>query len=138
MNQGRVSRLAGTGFLTLALLIAPLLGLMHGLVHGVQFDEHVVHLAQLSTDEGDAHDQGHAHDHDVQPGANWLSDLFSAHADDADCRVFDQLCHGDASPALPLLALPTVLTPLGLVFLQGEVIARWAALFEARGPPLTR
>lgn len=121
----RMARRAAWGYLALVLLLAPMLGLMHGLIHGAVDSHHAApaHLAQ-------ADGSGHAH--------GWLADLFSAHADDSDCRVYDQLCHGDAVPALPLMALPWVLTAFVFLFLQGEALARRAALFEARGPPLTR
>lgn len=116
-------------YLALALLLAPMLGLMHGLVHGAGGDRPAVHLhiAEVA---------GHAHQHRHDPG--WLADLFSAHADDSDCRVFDQLSHSDVLPALPLLALPMVLSSFVFHFLEGEILARWAALFEARGPPPAR
>jgi hypothetical protein len=39
---------------------------------------------------------------------------------------------------VPLVVLP-VLLPIGhFRYLQGEAIARWVALFDARGPPSTR
>ena len=56
----------------------------------------------------------------------------------ADCRVFDQLSHSGVPPVLPQMALPLALSTFALLFLEGEVHAQWAALFEARGPPLTR
>jgi hypothetical protein len=117
------------GFLALALLLAPLLGQMHGVVHGAggPVQGHHAHVH-------DGHD--HAHEHAGEHG--WLADVFSVHADDADCRVYDQLCHSDGVSAAPALVLPMVLSALVFHFLEGEVLARRAALFEARGPPLTR
>ena len=62
--------------------------------------------------------------------------LFHHKAGGLDCRLFDQLCHGPAAPitvvhmlsfALPIAAV--------LMTLEGEYIARWSALFDARGPP---
>lgn len=121
---------AAWGYLALVLLLAPMLGQMHGLVHGG--DRQSAHQ-HLEANDG-AHD--HAHDHAADDG--WLADLFSAHGDDSDCRVFDQLCHSDVLPAVPLLALPMALSPFVFQFLEGEVLARRAALFEARGPPQAR
>ncbi|MDP1742748.1 hypothetical protein [Polaromonas sp.] len=112
-------------YLALVFLLAPMLGLMHGLTHGPGDSRHAAPAHLVEADES-----SHAH--------GWLADLFSAHADESDCRVYDQLCHGDAVPALPLMALPLVLTAFVFLFLQGETLARRAALFEARGPPLTR
>ena len=113
------------GYLALALLLAPMLGLMHGLTHGA-LDAH--HAAPAQGAQAD--DSGHEH--------HWLADLFSAHADDSDCRVYDQLCHADAASVPTLAVLPLVLPVFVFLFLQGEALARRAALFEARGPPLTR
>jgi hypothetical protein len=116
---------AAWGYLALVLLLAPVLGLMHGLVHGAGDKRQAAH-ARLAADPGQAHAQG------------WLDDLFSAHGKASDCRVYDQLGHSDALAALPLLALPLLLSPFVFHFLEGEVLARRAALFEARGPPLAR
>ncbi len=41
-------------------------------------------------------------------------------------------------PAVALLSLPMALPSLLVAIFQGEALARWAALFDARGPPLTR
>jgi len=117
------------GYLALVLLLAPMLGQMHGLVHGADGDR----PASQQHLEADAHDHDHAHER--AGGHGWLADLFSVHLDDSDCRVFDQLCHSDVLPAAPPLALPMVLSPFVFQFLEGEVLARRAALFEARGPP---
>ena len=113
------------GYLALVLLLAPMLGLMHGLTHGAPDARHAV---PAHSDHAD--DSGHEH--------GGLADLFSAHADATDCRVYDQLCHADALSVPPLAALPMVLSAFIFLFLQGEALARQAALFEARGPPLTR
>ncbi len=119
------------GYLALALLLAPMLGLMHGVVHG---GGHSLHGAQAHAHAAGDHDHARGHDH----GQGWLADLFSVHADDSDCRVYDQLCHSDVVTAPPAVVLPLVLSSFVFHFLEGEVLARRAALFEARGPPLTR
>lgn len=125
---------AAWGYLALVLLLAPMLGQMHGLVHGAGGDRSAAqqHL------EADAPAHDHAHGLEHADGRGWLADLFSVHMDDSDCRVFDQLCHSDALPAVPLLALPMALSSFVFKFLEGEVLARRAALFEARGPPRAR
>jgi hypothetical protein len=125
----RMVRHAAWGFLALALLLAPLLGLIHGVVHGAGGP---LHGQQAHVHEGD----GHAHEHADSRG--WLADVFSVHADEADCRAYDQLCHSDGVPSAPALVLPVFLSALVFHFLEGEFLARRAALFEARGPPLTR
>jgi len=111
-----------------ALLLAQLLGLMHGVVHGPQMQVH----------SGTAHVH-HAddHDHDHRDGG-WLASLFSLHDADSDCRLFDQASHGHAAPVLPVVTLPLVLSTVAFDISRGEALARWAALFDARGPPLTR
>lgn len=129
MWLGQMARQAAWGVLALALLLAPLLGQMHGVVHGGGTAVHAAHAH--------AHDDdSHAHEH--ADGHRWLADVFSAHADDSDCRAYDQLCHSDMLDAPPALVLPIVLSSLVFHFLEGELLARRAALFEARGPPLTR
>jgi hypothetical protein len=124
-----MARHAAWGFLALALLLAPLLGLMHGVVHGAGSPPHGHHAH--------VHD-GDAHTHEQVDGHDWLADLFSVHADAADCRVYDQLCHSDGVSAPLAPVLPIVLSSFVFRFLEGEVLALRAALFEARGPPLTR
>lgn len=66
-----------------------------------------------------------------------LASLFGVH-DDADCRLYDQLAHGTGVPGVPLVVLPMLLPAATFAYLQGEAIARWVALFDARGPPSTR
>ena len=128
----RMARHAAWGCLALVLLLAPLLGLMHGVVHGAGGP---AHGQQAHVHVGHA-DHDHAHQH--ADGHGWVADIFSGHTDEADCRVYDQLCHSDAPSAPPALVLPVVLSSFVFHLLEGEVLARRAALFEARGPPLTR
>jgi hypothetical protein len=122
--------------LAVALLLAQLLGLMHGVVHGPQahLHSHVHHeLASAQT----------LHDHDDptiaqdEHGGGWLASLFSSHGNDSDCRLFDQASQGHAAPVLPMLSLPLVLCSVAFDISRGEALARWAALFDARGPPLS-
>lgn len=127
----RMARHAAWVCLAGVLLFAPLLGLMHSVVHG---GGAAVHAAQA---QAHAH-VGDSHAHEHADGHGWLVDLFSVHADDSDCRVYDQLCHSDVIAAPPALVLPIALSSFVFHFLEGELLARRAALFEARGPPLTR
>ncbi|UUZ73453.1 hypothetical protein LP415_09630 [Polaromonas sp. P1(28)-8] len=111
-----------------ALLLAQMLGLMHGVVHGSQMQ---------ALDSGQEHH--HVHDHDQGPhadhGTGWLESLFSSHDANSDCRLFDQASHGSAAPALPALSLPILLSSFVVDIPQGEELARWAALFDARPTP---
>jgi hypothetical protein len=107
----------GLGFLLFALLAAQTLGLLHRVVH---FPHATASLQPTSESR------------------SWAPSLFAAHGDDASCRLFDQLTHGDAAPALAVTAPALVAAFFLLPFFQGEALARWATLFDARGPPLPR
>lgn len=126
--------------LVFALLLAQMLGLMHGVVHGSQMQA----LGSVGSGSGQGHHDVHDHDHDHDHGSyaghgnGWLESLFSSHDANSDCRLFDQASHGNAAPALPALSLPILLSSFVVDIPQGEALARWAALFDARGPPLTR
>jgi hypothetical protein len=99
-----------------ALLLAQQLGLLHGIAHAP---------ASHASAAAAAHE------------ASALAGLFQGH-DDGACRLYDQLSHGDAAPCVPA-GLPALLPPALLVRqLHGLALARWAALFEARGPPAFR
>lgn len=125
---------AGVWLLAGALLLAQLMGLMHGVVHGPQAHLHdkaaAAHLAHVH------HDHDHSAIADEEHGG-WLAALFSAHSGDSDCRLFDQASQGHAAPVLPILSLPLVLCTVAFDISRGEALARWAALFDARGPPLS-
>ncbi|WP_411878128.1 hypothetical protein [Polaromonas sp. YR568] len=123
--------------LAASLLLAQLLGLMHGVVHGPQ-----AHMHSHSHAHHGGHHQEHAalaHAGEAGEGeGSWLAALFSSHDGDSDCRLFDQASHGQAAPTLPMLSLPLVLCTVAFDISRGEALARWAALFDARGPPSTR
>lgn len=123
-----------------ALLLAQTLGLIHGVVHGGGHGGvHALQVPHMQLHDGGQEPQ-HLHDHasNADHDADLLASLFSSHDGDSDCRLFDQASHGHAAPALAPLVLPMMLSSLLVAISQGEAIARWAALFEARGPPLTR
>lgn len=126
--------------LVATLLLAQLLGLMHGVVHGPQANLHPhVHHELASAHAPYDHDD---HDHSAvaqdEHGSGWLESLFSSHGDDSDCRLFDQASHGQAAPTFAMLSLPLVLSSVAFDISRGEALARWAALFDARGPPSPR
>jgi hypothetical protein len=106
-----------------ALMAAQTMGLMHRVVHGGIAAPVAAPYAQ---DDG----AGRA-------GGGWLAGLFSSH-DDASCPLYDQLAQGGLVTLPPALALPLVPSAFVLQWFQGEVLARWAALFDARGPPSIR
>ena len=117
------------GFLLAAVLVmTQTLGLVHAITHG------------SSGSSLYFEDKFHDHDHDVAkaPGVNhFLVSLFSLHHDVSDCRLFDQASHDGGLAMAVKSAPPVVLPPLTVAIFQGEAFARWAALFDARGPPLT-
>ena len=130
------------GFWVAMLLLAQTLGLIHGVVHGSALGP-PLHL------QGSAHTRyqyfSHPDNRDntraentVHAGhAGWLNSLFSLHDGDSKCLLFDHACNGAAAPAIALST--QLLTPSSHVMglWQSEALARWAALFQARGPPLT-
>ena len=114
--------------LAAVLVMTQTLGLVHAITHGSSG-------SSLYFD-----DEFHDHDHDVAkaPGVNHLlASLFSLHSDVSDCRLFDQASHDGGLAMAVKSALPGVPPPLTVGIFQGEALARWAALFDARGPPLT-
>jgi hypothetical protein len=111
--------------LAFALWIAGTLGVMHRSLH-------VPGLAEAAA-AMQATPQGGVHKH----ADHGLGSLFGEHTD-AECRLYDQLAHGSAAPGVPLVVLPILLPSATFAYLQGEAIARWIALFDARGPPSTR
>ena len=112
--------------LALAMILALLLSVFLGQVHAVKHGG----LAGGHTTEADHH-HAHAHDH------GFFEQLFSDHTTDNDCRLYDQLGDGHAMPLLAVAQLPVVLPSHRVVIFAGEAPARWTALFDARGPPLT-
>ena len=110
--------------LAFALWFATTMGLMHGTLHG-----HGVKSQQTAAVALPA----------SQPSANTLDALFGNHAaGDAQCQLYDQLSGGHAVPSFAPVVLPLLLPTAAFHFFEGEVLARWVALFDARGPPCTR
>ena len=120
--------------LAFALLLAQTLGFMHGLTHGLTHG--AVKYAEKHAQHGAAHLDFHDHQEHSGQG-NWLESLFSSHDGEHDCRLYDQASHASAAPAVAPVTLPAVLPSPVVAIFQGEALARWAALFDARGPPLT-
>lgn len=102
--------------LACALVLAQALALMHGVVHGHRYGA-PAQAAEAGTKGG------------------WVQALFAAHDDDSTtCKLFDSLGH-TAPPSCAVAAVPAVIPPYLLPLMAGEALARWAALFDARGPP---
>ena len=118
----------------LALLLAQTLGFVHKVLHHTSVSHMLV--AQVNVPESvvprlsiDA--PGHKL-HGLSPN------LFHHSEDDPTCRLFDQAGSADSLACPPAIVLPMAVSLFVLRFFQGEVLARWVALFEARGPPSVR
>ncbi|MFM9900663.1 MAG: hypothetical protein ACKVOT_06585 [Polaromonas sp.] len=104
--------------LALALLLPQMLGLLHGMAHE---RAHPVTHAQA--------------DHDRTSS---LASLFTSHEDGSpDCRLYDQASHDGLVTTVAALSLPLTIPGTGVALFAGDALARWAAQFDARGPPLT-
>jgi hypothetical protein len=143
-------------YLALAIVLAQALGLAHRYVHpagfmqavqGHEADAHFAHghaVHEVARHEHAAQGHGHhdeAHDHEAHDhgdhGNAWLAALLSGHEEGSSCRLVDSVAHDflvHCGGAL-VHAVPSFLL---LIQLQGEFVARWAALFDARGPPVLR
>jgi hypothetical protein len=135
----RKTLLHGLWVFMACLLLAQTLGLIHGVVHGSGHGfthapgHDTAHEATHEATHDDAHDDAPALTHQT-----FFDQLFSGHSsDDLDpqCRLFDQSSHLDSLPALPVMALPLAISPFVFSLQTGLAVARWHALFEARGPP---
>ena len=106
--------------LVLALLLAQTLGFVHRIAHGS--------LGSKAVASAVAQERSEAR----------VAKLFQHSEDDATCRLFDQCSSFDALNGVPAVVLPMVLPTFVLLFFEGEFLARWVALFDARGPPSVR
>ena len=118
-----------------SLLVAQTLGQIHAVHHGGAghvADASAVHQAHESHEAHEAHIAHEAHhDGDV------LHVLFSPHQNEKECRLFDVVRDMQTMPDVAAILLPGAPPGLAVALFQGNALARWAALFEARGPPLT-
>ncbi len=106
----------------LALVAAQTLGLVHRISH-----------AQSGAGTGAG-----MVDHVSGTAASWVAALEDGHADDPSCQVFDQASQALLSFDAPACALALFARNHFIQWSLGEAVARWAALFEARGPPAFR
>lgn len=114
----------------LAQLLWQTLGHMHGLVHFPAVHGHAhAHGGHSHADVDDAH-------HPAATG--WVSALVGHAGDESTCRLLDQLGHGDTLAGMASIWLPLQPAAALLLTADCEARARWAALFDARGPPAAR
>ncbi len=135
--HSRLSRCVAVTLL-LAVWLASTLGLVHATLH-VPGDHAraLVAVRAASAMAAPAPAQAEAQARTFAPRHAWIPALFGDKTD-AECRLYDQLAHGASAPGVPLVVLPMLLPAATFAFLEGEAIARWVALFEARGPPFIR
>lgn len=120
------------------LVLASMLGILHSIAHAperAQAQAWRDTLGRGAIADGRAENTA-ARAYDGLRPTSWLSQFFGHKANDRDCQIFDHLCHGPAAPAQATLTLAFA-PPVAAVLmtLEGEYIARWTALFDARGPP---
>ena len=119
----RPQRTALAVLLVFALLCAQSLGLWHRLVH-----------------PGPSPQTGLAATHAKGTGTSatqgLLTHLFSQHAGQPDCQLFDHASLGDAMGLVFATAVALVFVSHKLLPGLGFFAARWHAQFQARGPPL--
>jgi hypothetical protein len=126
--------------LVLALWAASTLGLLHRTLH-LPAMPGAAWVAEAGApalrEAGDASSAAPAGGTLDSRGGQWLAGLFAVHGD-GDCRLYDQLAGGAAAPSVPFVLLPVTLPTARFHYFLGEALARWVALFDARGPPATR
>ena len=118
--------------LLLAVWLASTLGLVHATLHVPGEQARALAGAREVLAE-----TGRVQPSDAAPRHGWIYALFGDKTD-AQCRLYDQLAHGSSAPGVPLVVLPMLLPAATFAFLEGEAVARWVSLFEARGPPSIR
>ncbi|MDB5732281.1 MAG: hypothetical protein JWQ03_2176 [Variovorax sp.] len=126
--------------LALALGLASTLGFVHRVLHGPAGASRVATTfaaASVQTQTRPGVQAQAAKAPDAVDLRSSLLALFGTHAD-ADCRLYDQLAGGASALTVPLVVLPLVLPTATFDYFRGEALARWVALFQARGPPVTR
>ena len=116
-------------WLALSLLLAQSLGQVHAVKHGGLMA--VAHAAG----KHEVYEALGAH-HGVN-NDGFLDLLFSTHGSTSDCQLYDHLSHGQATLFILGVPLPIVSPSLLVAIFAGDALASWAALFDARGPPLT-
>jgi hypothetical protein len=119
--------------LAAVLVLTQTLGLVHGIEHGKTHSAVAHHHHHDGKDCETHHHQGAT----ALSAQSFLADLFDSHQQESDCRLYDQASHDGGLVAVMQLLLPVVSPPFAVAIFQGEALARWAALFDARGPPLT-
>ncbi len=120
-------------WLALSLLLAQSLGQLHAVKHATKHGGLVA--AAHAAGEQEARETRETQETNHHDG--FLDLLFSSHGNASDCRLYDHLSDGQAWTLTLAAPLPIVSPSLLVAIFAGDAIARWSALFDARGPPLT-
>lgn len=128
-------------FVLVALVCAQALGLAHRVAHTPHeaSEPRTAHTAALHHE----HHHGEIERSNINNASQdhelgWLERLFSQHHDENDCRLYDSLSP-QAFACNASLPIPVIAPPLAYVRVLGDgFVARWTALFDARGPPRSR
>lgn len=116
---------AATLALAIVLVLAQTLGWLHRSAHGTPPAAQAVAL------------QVHSAAAQPQAGKAEAGKAFGHEAGATECRLYDVLAQPGCA-STPLLALPVAPPATWIVATLGDFVARWAALFDARGPPASR
>ncbi|MGB3066942.1 MAG: hypothetical protein WBC18_00260 [Ottowia sp.] len=116
--------------LLFALLGAQALGLVHGVLHA--YDAFPASVRTVITR---AAQPAGTQALPADAARSWLSHVFSDHSA-GQCRLFDQLAHGDQAPLPPAPALPAHAAAPGESCWPPELwVAAELTPFDARAPP---
>ncbi len=122
--------------LAAVLVMTQTLGVVHGVSHGAAGS--LLHAHDHDHAQDHAADIGHAHaEPSAQERGHFLEAFFSSHKQASDCRLYDQASHDVPLIEVAQSSLPVAPPPFAVAIFAGKALARWAALFDARGPPLT-
>lgn len=111
-------------WLVAAIFLAQSLGLIHSVLHSAT--PHGVHVGvdlQAGTHE--------------DADSNGLARLFLGHDNASDCRLYDQVSHGDGMPTAALLQLAVAHPPALTQVFQALAPLKPTVRLQARGPPVS-
>ncbi len=123
--------------LVLAVLLTQSIGLWHGIVHAGHGADSA-HVSSLATGATAPDPVNGVVEVIEAPDTHHFFETLVGDHDGRQCQLFDQLCHGDALATLSVVALPLGVPAAHIAHLTGLAVARWAALFQARAPPVSR
>jgi len=122
-QQSRTAR-RGVVLLLALFVLAQTLGLVHRGLHG----------DAGNPPSAPAGMHAHAVTSETEQSPGWIDGLFGDHADPSGCLLFDVIAQPGCAPAYALIQ-PVLLPNAFLAATRAAFVARWSALFDARGPP---